>query len=42
MRIAVAALLGTLVYFGAGWLVFEGLLGRYMAAHTTSLEGFRR
>jgi hypothetical protein len=42
MRIAVATLLGTFVYFLFGWLVFERLLGRYMAAHTTQLAGFRK
>lgn len=42
MRIALATLLGTVSYFLIGWLVFEGLLGRVMAAHTTQLPGFRR
>ncbi len=42
MRIAIATLIGTITYFLAGWLVFEGLLGRYMAAQTTALPGFRK
>lgn len=42
MRIALATLIGTITYFLVGWLVFEGLLGRYMAAHTTTLAGFRK
>ena len=42
MRITLATLLGTITYFFVGWLVFEGLLGRFMAAHTTALPGFRK
>ena len=42
LRIALAALLGTISYFIIGWLVFEGLLGKYMAAHTTKLVGFQK
>ena len=42
MRIALATLLGTLGYFLVGWLVFEGILGRYMAVHTTRLPGFHK
>lgn len=42
MRIALATFLGTITYFLFGWLVFEGLLGRFMAAHTTALPGFRK
>jgi hypothetical protein len=42
MRILVATAAGTVVYFLFGWLVFEGLLGRFMAAHTTQLAGFKK
>lgn len=42
MRIALASFLGTITFFLFGWLVFEGLLGRFMAAHTTTLPGFRK
>lgn len=42
MRTAVSALLGTIAYFAIGWLVFEGLLGKYMAANTTQVVGFKK
>ncbi len=42
MRIALATLIGTVGYFLVGWLVFEGLLGRFMTTHTTHLPGFRK
>jgi hypothetical protein len=42
IKIIIAALVGTVVYFGSGWLVFEGLLGKYMSANTTQIEGFRK
>jgi urea transporter len=35
-------LVGTIVYFGIGWLVFEGLLGKYMSANTTQIVGFKK
>lgn len=41
-KIILAALAGTVVYFLAGWLVFEGLLGSYMNAHTTQVPGFKK
>jgi hypothetical protein len=42
IKIALAALVGTIVYFGIGWLVFEGLLGKYMSANTTQIVGFKK
>lgn len=42
MRIAIATLVGTISYFLFGWLVFEALLGGFMAEHTTALIGFRK
>jgi hypothetical protein len=42
LKIALAALVGTIVYFGIGWLVFEGLLGKYMSANTTQIAGFKK
>ena len=42
IKILFAALAGTIVYFLAGWLVFEGLLGNYMAANTTTIMGFKK
>lgn len=41
-KILLAALAGTFVYFIAGWLVFEGLLGAYMSANTTQIAGFKK
>jgi len=37
-----AVLAGAITYFLAGWLVFEGLLGDYMQANTTQIEGFKK
>jgi hypothetical protein len=42
VKIALATLVGTIVYFGIGWLVFEGLLGKYMSANTTQIVGFKK
>lgn len=42
LKILLAALAGTITYFLVGWLVFEGLLGRYMSANTTQIEGFKK
>jgi hypothetical protein len=42
IKILLAALVGTIVYFGIGWLVFEGLLGKYMSANTTQIVGFKK
>jgi hypothetical protein len=42
IKILLAALLGTIIYFGIGWLVFEGLLGKYMSANTTQIVGFKK
>ena len=42
MRVALAALSGTLIYLLVGWVVFEKLLGRYMAATTTDIAGFKK
>jgi hypothetical protein len=42
IKILLAALVGTVVYFGIGWLVFEGLLGKYMSANTTQIVGFKK
>jgi hypothetical protein len=42
VKILLAALAGTVTYFLFGWLVFEGLLGQYMSANTTQIEGFKK
>jgi hypothetical protein len=42
VKILLATLLGTLVYFLFGWLIFEGILGQYMSENTTKVEGFRK
>jgi hypothetical protein len=42
IKILLAALVGTIVYFGIGWLVFEGLLGKYMSTNTTQIVGFKK
>jgi hypothetical protein len=41
-KILLAAFAGTIVYFIIGWLVFEGLLGKYMSANTTQIVGFKK
>ena len=42
IKILLAALAGTVAYFLIGWLVFEGLLGKYMGANTTQIMGFKK
>lgn len=42
LKVLAAALAGCAVYFLAGWLVFEGLLGNYMNAQTTQIPGFKK
>lgn len=42
VKILLATLLGTIVYFLFGWLVFEGLLGKYMSANTIQIAGFKK
>jgi hypothetical protein len=42
IKIVLAAFVGTIVYFGVGWLVFEGLLGKYMSANTIQMAGFKK
>ncbi len=42
VKILLAALAGTIAYFLIGWLVFEGLLGKYMNANTTLIVGFKK
>ncbi len=42
IKILLAALLGTIVYFGIGWLIFEVILGEYMNANTTQIVGFKK
>lgn len=42
LKILVSALAGTVAYFLVGWLVFEGLLGKYISANTTQIEGFKK
>lgn len=42
IKILSAALVGTIVYFGIGWLVFGGLLGKYMSTNTTQIVGFKK
>ena len=42
IQLFLAAAAGAITYFLAGWLVFEGLLGSYMQANTTQIEGFKK
>ncbi|MBK9490591.1 MAG: hypothetical protein IPO07_18765 [Haliscomenobacter sp.] len=42
IKILLATLIGTVVYFLFGWLVFEGILGKYMSANTTQIAGFKK
>ena len=42
LRVLIATLAGTVVYFIVGWLVFEKLLGTYMAGNTTAIQGFKK
>lgn len=42
VKILLATLVGTVVYFLFGWLVFEGILGKYMSANTTQIAGFKK
>ena len=42
IKILSAALVGTIVYFGIGWLIFVRLLGKYMSANTTQIVGFKK
>jgi hypothetical protein len=42
LKILLATLAGTITYFLIGWLVFEGLLGKYMSENTTQIVGFKK
>ena len=42
VKVLLATLVGTIVYFLFGWLVFEGILGEYMSANTTQIAGFKK
>lgn len=42
LRVLISTLAGTVVYFLVGWLVFERLLGKYMAGNTTAIQGFKK
>lgn len=42
IKIVLAALVGTIVYFGIGWLIFDRLLGKYMSTNTTQIVGFKK
>ena len=42
LRFVLASIVGTVVYFVVGWLVFELLLGAFMDEHTTQIQGFKR
>ena len=42
LRVLIATLAGTVVYFLVGWLVFERSLGKYMAGNTTTIQGFKK
>lgn len=42
IKILLATLIGTVVYFLFGWLIFEGLLGQYMSTNTTQIAGFKK
>jgi hypothetical protein len=41
-KILLAALAGTIAYFLVGWLVLEGLLGKYRSENTTQIVGFKK
>lgn len=41
-KLLITTLIGTLVYFFVGWLVFDFILGSYTDAHTTQLEGMKK
>lgn len=38
----IVSFLGSLFYFGIGWLVFDVLLGNFSNEHTTQLKGFKK
>lgn len=38
----IISLLGSIIYFVFGWLVFDLLLGEYTNTNTTSIKGFKK
>lgn len=41
-KLIITTLIGTLVYFAIGYIVFDLLLGNYTNEHTTQLAGFKK
>lgn len=41
-KLIIGTLTGTIVYFIAGWIVFEFILGSYTNANTTQIVGFKK
>ncbi|MBL7691472.1 MAG: hypothetical protein JNM41_07750 [Flavipsychrobacter sp.] len=41
-KFIILTLIGTVTYFGVGWLIFDLILGTYTEANTTQLAGFKR
>lgn len=42
MDIILSIIIGTITYFGFGYIVFEVILGKYTEQHTLSLKGFNK
>jgi hypothetical protein len=40
--VVLGAIMGSFIYLGLGWLVFDTLLGAYTEANTTHLSGFKK
>lgn len=38
----IISLLGSIIYFAFGWLVFDFILGEYTNTHTTNISGFKK
>jgi hypothetical protein len=38
----ITSLIGSFIYLGLGWLVFDMLLGNFSDEHTTQLPGFKK
>jgi hypothetical protein len=42
IKLITGTLIGTIVYFVVGWIVFEFMLGSYTNANTTQIVGFKK
>jgi len=40
--VVLSAIVGSFIYLGLGWLVFDTLIGAYTEANTTHLSGFKK